>query len=122
MRSSLVLFQVNTAARSWLQGLTLSAVPRAKFAVTFSRASGPGGQKVNKTSSKSTITLPSLQKADWIPQDVRHQLKERRFRYLTKSGSVVISSDVSRSQQENLDLCFDKFCNEVKRTSAEEDK
>jgi len=36
-------------AKKWLQNLTPSKIPRNEFKITFSRSSGPGGQKVNKS-------------------------------------------------------------------------
>lgn len=112
MKFTSILFNVNSA-KAWINSLNSSKLPKQHFNIIYSRSSGPGGQKVNKTSSKSTITLSYL---DWIPIEIRQQLIDRKFRYLNKSGSIVISSDETRNQQDNLELCFNKFCNELKKT------
>ncbi|RLV96281.1 Peroxiredoxin-5 mitochondrial [Spathaspora sp. JA1] len=89
------------------------------FDISYSRSSGPGGQKVNKTSSKATIALGPGQwlipaTCYWIPQPIQHQLKENKIRYETKVGGLLIQSDVFRSRDDNASECFKKLLDEIK--------
>lgn len=107
-------------ARNWLQNVTAFDIPRHHFHVSFSRASGPGGQKVNKTSSKATIALtPSDWLGGtcrrWMPCAVLEQLRESPFRYQTKAGGILIQSDSSRNQHDNVDDCFRKLLAEIRQ-------
>ncbi|SCU97387.1 LAME_0F19504g1_1 [Lachancea meyersii CBS 8951] len=99
----------------WLQSLGVKALPVKSFSFQFDRSSGPGGQKVNKSSSKCTLTIYGFSKCNWIPQDVRDQLMAKNFRYWAKSKDrIVIQSDKTRSRETNRDLCLEKLVNEVK--------
>ena len=74
----------------------------------FVRASGPGGQNVNKVSSKAilhfdVLTSPSL------PPDVRERFMNRFKSRLTNSGEIVIHSDEYRDQPRNIDACHAKL-------------
>lgn len=42
-------FNSSAAAKKWLVELTPAKVPKNEFKISFSRSSGPGGQKVNKS-------------------------------------------------------------------------
>lgn len=105
-------------ARLWLSRLDPSKLPHDRFAVSFSRSSGPGGQNVNKVSSKATIKLTNDQwkNADWVPVAAKEQLFAdlSSFPYTTKTGSLVIQSDKSRNRQENLQDCYDKLVTGIK--------
>lgn len=102
------------SAQQWLDALTSNVVPKSSLEVKFVRSSGPGGQKVNKTSSKAMIHINGL---DWIPNLVKSQLLQSHFRYLNKFQSgFTISDDTSRSREDNLERCLEKFIQEIKDT------
>lgn len=103
-------------AKLWLRALSPAILPLRDFSITFSRSSGPGGQKVNKTSSKATVTLEQWRHKNWIPEEIRHQLVDKGFRYATKSGDIVVHNDTLRSREKNAALCLQKLCQEIKRT------
>ena len=109
-----------SAAREWLNTFSSEHVPPYIFDISYSRASGPGGQKVNKTSSKATVSLSAEewlnpQVCFWIPGPVRAQLQEKGIRYQTKSGGILIQSDSSRSRDTNTRECFSKLAHEIKK-------
>lgn len=117
-------------AKRWLDAPSIN---KSVFEITFSRSSGPGGQKVNKTSSKATISLEpwkwlNPQFCFWIPKPILAQLTEKRIRYHTKLGGLLIQSDRSRNREENTADCFKKLGDEIKRVVefegevSEEDK
>lgn len=104
-------------ARDWVKKLSVTGLPLKQFVLRYDRASGPGGQNVNKVNSKCTLTLHGLSGCSWIPQEVRSTLCSGRFRYYTKnSDSVVIQSDETRSKETNKLKCFEKLIQEIKQT------
>ncbi|CAI1703589.1 hypothetical protein GRS66_010573 [Saccharomyces pastorianus] len=104
-------------AKDWVKTLSVTGLPLKQFVLRYDRASGPGGQNVNKVNSKCTLTLHGLSNFSWIPQEVKSILCSGRFRYYTKnSDSVVIQSDETRSKQINKLKCFEKLIQEIKQT------
>ena len=78
-------------------GLT---IPEEELSERFVRASGPGGQNVNKVSTAVELrfdagTSPSL------PEAVRARLLARRDRRIGADGVIVISAQRFRSQERN---------------------
>lgn len=121
------------AAKKWMENFTHTHIPKHLFNISYSRSSGPGGQKVNKTSSKATISLEagewlSPQKCFWIPLAIQDQLKQKKIRYETKDHGLLIQSDTFRSRDTNTEECFKKLLREVKENVyfpgevSEEDK
>ena len=66
----------------------------------FVRASGPGGQNVNKVSSAVQIRYPVARLGE-MPEDMRLRLAALAGRKLTSTGELVISAERFRSQPMN---------------------
>ncbi|OQO01563.1 hypothetical protein B0A48_12599 [Cryoendolithus antarcticus] len=95
-------------ARSFLSSLSPTTIPRSLCTLTFSRSSGPGGQNVNKISSKATLRLPLSSLLPLLPTLLHAPL--RSSSYLAPStGDLVISSDASRKQADNVENCYRKL-------------
>ncbi|KAJ0044089.1 hypothetical protein NL108_005834, partial [Boleophthalmus pectinirostris] len=50
-----------------------------------------------------------VQTADWIPEDVRQKILEKNKNRINKSGELLVTSEVSRSQHRNLSDCIQKI-------------
>ncbi len=77
----------------------MQRIPDSALSFHFIRATGPGGQHVNKTSSAVQLRL-DLTRAG-LPAPVRERLVRMAGRRATRSGEVVITAERFRSQQRN---------------------
>ncbi len=75
--------------------------------ITFAGSRGPGGQNVNKRSTRAVLRISV---AD-IPvrEPVRARLRTLAGSRLTESDEVVISSDEHKSQRRNRDECLKRL-------------
>lgn len=78
--------------------------------ITFkaTRSSGPGGQHVNKTSTRVELSW-SLLDTKAFTQDQVYLLKEKLKTRLTKEGVLQLSSSQSRSQYRNKEDVIKRF-------------
>ena len=76
-------------------------VPSEAMQVAAVRAAGPGGQNVNKVSSKVQIHV-ELNMITGLSAGARARLRALAGRRLDTSGCLVISSQRTRDQQKNL--------------------
>ncbi|MEQ2300054.1 Peptidyl-tRNA hydrolase ICT1, mitochondrial [Ameca splendens] len=83
-------------------------IPVERLTVSYSRSSGPGGQHVNKVSTKAEVRF-HVNTADWIPEDVRQKIVEKNKNRINKAGELLVTSEVTRSQQRNLSDCLQKI-------------
>ena len=83
-------------------------VPEVELRLSFARSSGPGGQNVNKVSSKAVLHFDVVASPS-LPADVRQRFLERYRSRITNAGEVVIHSDEFRDQPKNIDACYEKL-------------
>ncbi|XP_029954700.1 peptidyl-tRNA hydrolase ICT1, mitochondrial-like [Salarias fasciatus] len=83
-------------------------VPVERLTVSYSRSGGPGGQHVNKVNTKAEVRF-HVRTADWLPEDVRLKILEKNKNRINKAGELLVTSELSRSQQRNLTDCVEKI-------------
>jgi ribosome-associated protein len=84
------------------------SIPEEELTFTASRSSGPGGQNVNKVSTRVTLWFdvagsPSLSEAD------KNRLLDRLAARINKEGRLYLTARESRSQAHNRELARQRF-------------
>jgi len=75
-------------------------LPAHELVERFVRASGPGGQNVNKVATAVELRFDARNSAA-LPEPLRERLLARRDRRITDDGVVVISAQRFRTQERN---------------------
>jgi ribosome-associated protein len=75
-------------------------IPDEELHETFVRASGPGGQNVNKVSTAVELRF-DVRHSPSLPPSIRARLVRLAGRRLTKDGVLVIRADRFRTQELN---------------------
>ncbi len=89
-------------------------IPEHEITITTSRAGGPGGQHVNKTSTKITLHWnPANSHA--LTDEQKKRVLENLSNQLTNDGDLVIHNRSTRSQAQNKKLAFDELAKRVRK-------
>ena len=75
-------------------------IPDSELIESFVRASGPGGQNVNKVASAVELRF-DVARSPTLPEPLRQRLLARRDRRLTADGVLVIQANRFRDQAKN---------------------
>ena len=84
------------------------SIPEGELEFSFVKASGSGGQKVNKTNSQVQLRWNLLQ-SSCLDDKIKSLLINKLTAKLTNTGDLIISSEQARSQHMNKQNCIDKF-------------
>lgn len=88
-------------------------IPDAELAVSFARSGGPGGQNVNKVSSKAVLRWRVVETTA-LPPDAKQRLLEALGSRITNDGELVISCDETRDQAQNVSIAEGRIASFVK--------
>jgi ribosome-associated protein len=83
----------------------------------FIRASGPGGQNVNKLASAVQLRFDVRGSAN-LPDAVRSRLKRLAGRRLTRQGVLVITAQRHRTQERNRQDALDRLVELIRRAAV----
>src|SRR5262245_22760410 len=83
----------------------------------FIRASGPGGQNVNKRASAVQLRFDA-RRSPSLPDDVRARLERLARRRLTRDGVIVINAQRHRTQERNRQDARERLIDLIRRAAV----
>jgi ribosome-associated protein len=84
------------------------SIPEEELSFTASLSGGPGGQNVNKVSSRVTLWFDVVN-SPALSQEQRELIQNRLATRIGKNGMLRIISQQTRSQLENRELAIERF-------------
>ena len=84
---------------------------------SFIRASGPGGQNVNKVSSAVQLRFDARGSRS-LPNDVSIRLQRLAGNKLTREGVIVITANRHRSQDQNRDEARERLFDMIREAAT----
>ncbi len=93
------------------------SIDESELSETFVRASGPGGQNVNKVSSAVQLRFDARH-APSLPNDVAVRLMRLAGKRLTKEGVIVIVAQAHRDQTRNRADARERLFNLIRQAAV----
>ncbi len=91
-------------------------IPDDELGFTFARSGGPGGQNVNKVSSKAILRWNLLTNRS-VPSEIKERLRALYRNRVTTEGDLVIQAQNYRDQERNKLECLDRLREMLRQAS-----
>jgi ribosome-associated protein len=95
------------------------SIPEDELHFTASRSGGPGGQNVNKVSSRVTLVF-HVQTSAALSEDQKRRIFDRLATRINKEGELRIISQRTRSQEMNRKDAIERFAELIRRALTPE--
>jgi ribosome-associated protein len=105
----------NSVYRAMIRITNDIAIDERDITENFVRASGPGGQNVNKVSSAVELRFDVA--ASGLPDELKARLRTIAGRQLTAEGILIIQAQEFRSQERNRAAALDRLVALLRRAS-----
>ncbi len=83
-------------------------IPDSEFTLRFSRSGGPGGQNVNKVSSRVQLRW-NVSKSPSLPDALRQRFMTQFRARVNEEGELLLDCDETRSQHKNREICLQRL-------------
>ncbi len=83
-------------------------IPFSEFTIEFARSGGPGGQNVNKVSSKAQLRF-NVGASTVLNDEQKNRVREILKNRLTNEDDILVVAEDERSQPQNRDLVIARF-------------
>jgi ribosome-associated protein len=93
------------------------ALDESEISESFIRASGPGGQNVNKVASAVQLRF-DVRRSVSLPEPVRARLERLGGQRLSQDGVLVITAQRYRSQERNRDDARERLIALIRRAAT----